>query len=163
MASVLTPHLGARLHISPLTWLKGLWVVLRRLSLSPVAASLQPLGEVRRSGAEGRGTGSGRSRAGRGRQGVRWLRPQGRRVVARRLAAAGTLAQRRCWGLGWGRRVRDEFGHVGGSGGRGGGRRGGGGSGRGGFVSVLHVEYLLLVFSLLRAENGGSTFNKSHL
>lgn len=115
IASVLTPHLGACLRISPLTWLKGLWVVLRWLSLSPVAASLQPLGEVRRSGAEGRGTGSGRSRTGRGRQGVRWLRPQGRGVVARRLAAAGTLAQRRCWGLGWGRRVGDGFGHVRGS------------------------------------------------
>lgn len=64
------------------TWLEGLWVVLRWLSLSSVTAPLQSFGEVRRSRAEGWGPGSCCSGARCRSQRIWRVRKRGWGVVA---------------------------------------------------------------------------------
>lgn len=105
------------------TWLEGLWVVLRWLSLSSVTAPLQSFREVWRSRAEGWGPGSCCSRARCRSQRIWRVRKRGWGVVAGWLTASGAHSRRWCGCLGWRWGVREGFGCMGGGSGRGWRRR----------------------------------------
>lgn len=91
------------------TWLQGLWVILRGLPFSSVAAPFQPFRQVRGSGAESWRARSRRGGAWRRGQGIWWVGACGRGVVAGGLSAAGTQSRRRRGGLEWRRGVGKRF------------------------------------------------------